>query len=175
MKYVLLTAVVVGSFHFSQAQITPHQSKEITPYKGRDLSQENNKPAAVVNSTPGTTSGSSVSKTVGTKDLLFFIRKWKTGVTDAFYVTTTAGVQTMVVNVNARVKPLHINADGTYYWEAYGEQRRGRWTTTGKSDYPIVLKNAIENKDWYVARHDKGKNAIYIWNGDAISYTGIPL
>lgn len=164
MKYLSLAVTLIGSFHFSQAQLTPHQSKEIEVHKGRDLSQETNKPAPVVNNSP-----------VNAKALQFFIRKWKTGVTDAFYVTNNAGIQTMVVNVNARTKPLLINADGTYYWEAYGEQRRGRWSTTGKSDYPIILKNAIGNKDWYVGRHEKGKNAIYIWDHNAVSYTGVPM
>ncbi|NIG56661.1 hypothetical protein [Chitinophaga sp. Cy-1792] len=160
LQLLMLATMVAGATY---GQVTPYQAKEIKPYTGRDLSTEQKKPATVQ------------QKVTSPASLQFFIRKWKTGVTDAFYEVTTAGVRTLVVQANARTKPLYINSNGTYYWEAYGEQKSGQWVATGKTDYPIMLKNAIENKNWYVGQHNNGKNAIYIWDHNAISYTGVPL
>ncbi|RAJ80345.1 hypothetical protein CLV59_105454 [Chitinophaga dinghuensis] len=170
MKYlqlVMFASLIAGATY---GQITPHQSKEITPYVGRDLSTEQKKS----NVTPAMVPASA-AKPGSPQSLQFFVRKWTTGVSDAFYVNNIGGVRTLVVQANARTKPLHINSNGTYYWEAYGEQRSGKWEATGDKNYPIVLKNAIQNKDWYVAQHNNGKNAIYIWDHDAISYTGVPM
>ncbi|MBV8256138.1 MAG: hypothetical protein JO154_26320 [Chitinophaga sp.] len=168
LQLVMFASLIAGA---SYGQTTPHQSKEIPVYHGRDLSTEQPKPAPAPTPAPV----AKPATTASPQNLQFFVRKWTTGVSDAFYVNNVGGVRTLVVQANARTKPLHINSNGTYYWEAYGEQRSGKWVATGDKNYPIVLKNAIQNKDWYVAQHNNGKNAIYIWDHDAISYTGVPM
>lgn len=48
--------------------------------------------------------------------------------------------------------------------------KKGRWTQSNKSDYPLVLEDTMENKRWYVGL-DQRTQRLYIWDGDAISYT----
>ncbi len=172
MKRLLLSVTIACSCILAaHSQNNSGKPREIEVYKAKEIEPYKPAPAPVVKK--DATAGNGTSKVA---DISFFIKKWKTGVTDAFYVVDNgAAGKTMVVNVNARTKPLHINSDGSYYWEAYGEQRKGRWEKTGKSDYPVVLKNAIQNRDWYVGQHNNGKNAIFIWDHDATSYTGVPL
>ena len=167
MKLLLLVIAVSVGLYSGFSQNVPGKPKELQVYKAKEIEPVKKNTSDKKNE---------AAEVKSTTALSFFIRKWKTGVTDAFYVVDK-GIQgrTMVVNVNTRTLPLYINSDGTYYWEAYGEKRKGKWEKTGKADYPIVLKNAIQNRDWYVGQHNDGKNAIYIWDNNAISYTGIPL
>ncbi|WEK20061.1 MAG: hypothetical protein P0Y49_02695 [Candidatus Pedobacter colombiensis] len=160
MKHLQLLLILLFAVLQTRSQIKVEKAKEIEVYKGRSLEADNNiktKPTVVEQKS----------------DLSFFTRKWRTGVTNAFYTTQTGGYTYLHISANAQTKPLYINADGTYYWEAYGEKRKGYWQKTDDKDYPIVLKNSIEGKNWYVCQNEK--NGIYIWDKNAISYTGVPL
>ncbi|HEX3025484.1 MAG TPA: hypothetical protein VHP12_09750, partial [Chitinophagaceae bacterium] len=112
------------------------------------------------------------------RNINFFIRKWRTGVSGAVYETTDAVTNQRKITTStgtAKVDPLYINANGTYYWATYGQKKSGRWEKTGRTDYPIVLRKAIDGRDWLVGRDTRKVNLIYIWDGKYYSYTAVPM
>ena len=143
---------------------------QIEVYKAKTLTLD--KPAKEVKLNKTKISDSALTS------LSFFVGRWKCGVNGAVYeikdinndlskLKTSAG--------SAKTKPLYIFNDGTYYWESYGEKKKGKWEKTKRKDYPIVLLNAIEKKDWLIGRDPYGANIINIWDGVYYSYTATPF
>lgn len=156
--------------NFASAQMQEYKAKEIAPYQAKTLNTNDQKKDNATNLQNKTI--------IKSADLKFFIRKWRSGVTGASYQTTDIATNTTTTTTSAgteKKQPLIINNDGTYYWEAYGEKKAGKWETTGKKDYPIVLKSAVEGKDWLVGRADNTTDKIYIWDGKYYSYTAVPF
>ncbi|MGZ5077067.1 MAG: hypothetical protein ACXV9R_10635, partial [Methylobacter sp.] len=76
------------------------------------------------------------------------------------------------VATNTSVESLTIRSDGTYTWTSYGG-KSGNWIT-GDSDYPVILIDTVENKQWKVAadaKHTGGRD-IVVWDGRFIYYNG---
>ena len=87
--------------------------------------------------------------------------------TDQSKLTVSTGTQT--------ASTLTLNPDGTYVWNSAwdGKVIKGKWQKTGKADYPILLPQGQEGKDWRLAKGDgSGKGEILLWDGNYMSYVG---
>ena len=100
------------------------------------------------------------------KDIL---GEWMTSIPGVAYETPSQvdGYNTLNVSPGVRDGALLINPDGTYEWSAYGG-KTGAWKA-GDADYPVVLIDTVENKEWRVGL-DRGK--LVIWDG-SIWYEGV--
>lgn len=62
---------------------------------------------------------------------------------------------------------VSINADETYIWNSNwdGKTIKGKWKNTGDKDYPILLLQAQEGKDWKVGKAPGKGVDIILWDG----------
>lgn len=99
---------------------------------------------------------------------------WRTNIPGAVWTSPGTYNDWLHVSTGVAVGDLIIRPDGTYIWNSYGG-KSGNWTQThGDSDYPIVLIDTVENKQWKVGVDPKhiGGRDIMIWDGNSIYYDG---
>ncbi len=176
-RVVFITANSFISF-FSYSQIDVYKAKPIEVYKAKPIEVYKAKPIETEKSANAVKLDNNKIPNSELSNINFFIRKWRTGVSGASYQTTNAATNQTTLTTSsgtAKVDPLYINADGSYYWATYGQKKSGKWERTGRTDYPIILRNAIDGRDWFVGRDAKKANLIYIWDGKYYSYTAVPL
>jgi hypothetical protein len=97
---------------------------------------------------------------------------WRTSIPGAVWTSPGTYTDWLHVSTGIAVGDLIIRPDGTYIWNSYGG-KSGSWTH-GDSDYPIVLIDTVENKQWKVGadpKHIAGRDII-IWDGNALYYDG---
>lgn len=109
-----------------------------------------------------------------TPNLSIYFGVWHTNVPGAVWTSssTTAGYDRLHVSAGAVAGNLVIKPNGTYTWASYGG-KSGKWVN-GDSEYPIVLIDTVENRQWKVgldSKHPDGQH-IYIWDGNAYYYSG---
>lgn len=95
--------------------------------------------------------------------------EWMTNIPGVAYETPSQvdGYNTLNVSPGVRDGALIIHPDATYEWSAYGG-KTGAWKG-GDADYPVVLIDTVENKEWRVGL-DRGK--LVIWDG-SVWYEGV--
>lgn len=97
--------------------------------------------------------------------------KWHTNVPASVINRDVNGLRWTQIFPGAAAGDLLIKSDGTYAWASYGG-KAGRWVATGGS-WPIELIDTVERRRWKVGLDERGGGRrIYIWDGDAIHYTG---
>ena len=94
-----------------------------------------------------------------------FGREWRLFIGGSSYVTenTAQGTRTLHVGAGTGNLPLTvtISLDSTYLWKAYGKTIRGQWKP-GKEDYPVVLQNGYEGKNWFATIY---RCQLLLWDG----------
>lgn len=68
---------------------------------------------------------------------------------------------------------IRIKADKTYIWNSSwdGKVITGNWSESTDPDYPMVLLNAQEGKNWMVGKSTDSGSDIILWDG-SIWYNG---
>lgn len=98
-----------------------------------------------------------------------FGREWRLFIGGASYVTenNAQGTRTLHVGAGTGNLPLTvtISPDGNYVWKAYDKTIRGQWKP-GKEDYPVVLQNGYEGKNWFATIH---RCQLLLWDGKTLA------
>ncbi|TRW95586.1 hypothetical protein [Candidatus Methylobacter oryzae] len=97
---------------------------------------------------------------------------WRTSIPGAVWTSPGTYTDWLHVSTGIAVGDLIIRPDGTYIWNSYGG-KSGNWVR-GDSDYPVVLIDTVENKQWKVSTDSKhtGGRDIVIWDGRFLYYDG---
>lgn len=103
-----------------------------------------------------------------------FFHTYDTNVSGAAYVTEDNANNTATLHTSAGAQSgsITIKGDGTYVWNSTWEGRiiQGKWQETNDSDYPIVLLQGEDGRDWKVGK-DQGTDII-VWDQNSISKNG---
>ncbi|TFW35986.1 hypothetical protein [Massilia horti] len=169
MKRAIQLAVITCLAGSAGAQeIKPYQAQEIKPYRAQEIKPyqaQEVKPSRPASEPPGR------SERQGAAGMAELMGAWQSSVSGAVWTSPSSvpGFDTLHISPGALAGLLVIYPNGTYIWNSYGG-KKGRWTRSDKSDYPLVLEDTVENKRWYVGL-DQRTQRLYIWDGNAISYT----
>ena len=105
-------------------------------------------------------------------DLSSFFGLYQYWVPGTAYTVADYSTNTIVMHNSAGTGVLpggiRINPDGTYIWNSSWDEKviKGKWSTSGKSDYPIVLLNAQEGRSWSVGKSSDKNADITVWDGN---------
>jgi hypothetical protein len=169
MKRAIQLAIVACLSATAAAQeIKPYQAQEIKPYRADEVKPY--QPAEVKPAAPAReASGRSARQaSPGATELL---GAWQSSVSGAVWTSPSSfpGFESLHISPGALAGLLVIYTDGSYIWNSYGG-KKGRWTRSDRSDYPLVLEDTVENKRWLIGL-DQRTQRLTIWDGNAISYT----
>lgn len=158
----VLLGLGTAAFALQAEAIEVYQAHEVQPYKATviqpDHAQE--RPVQETRAHPAACGA--------------FVGTWQTNVPGAVYITPGSSRYYDVLHVSAGSPKgfLRINANGTYTWNTYGG-KHGRWRSSQDPEYPLVLVDNAEHKQWKVGcdpKHTGGRD-IVIWDG-YIHYDG---
>lgn len=81
------------------------------------------------------------------------------------YVPGAWTPQEGVTSTGAKGQAVSIGANHVWLWHG----KRGHWGQTGESDYPLVLRNAVDGHDWKVGKavgaSSCKRSQIVLWDG----------
>jgi hypothetical protein len=109
----------------------------------------------------GQTSGSKKKRKRSRRSLRFFYGIFST------YVPGTSWSEGGATWVSTGAKGTAIGIAPNHVWRWHG--LRGHWRTTGESDYPLVLRHALDGHDWKVGKAVGAagctRSQIVLWDG----------
>ena len=172
-------------------QVEVHKANSIEVYKAKETELYKGKQAEnVKGNLPAVTKANDVIEEKGKPDVKKkevpaenkdknneienLIGTWHTKIPGAVWETPNGrdGYNTLHVSAGLKAGDLVIKKDGTYKWNAYGG-KSGKWVK-GDSEYPLVLIDNKEKKNWkvgYDSKHTGGRDII-IWDGNYYWYDG---
>lgn len=91
---------------------------------------------------------------------------WYTSLPGAVWTTNEIpGWQTLHIAPGAAAGVFVLYQNGTWLWNSYGG-KRGRWSASGDSEYPILLDDRKEGRKWKVGFNTKEAGTIWIVESD---------
>lgn len=159
-QLVLVLACLAGAAMAQEIQ--PYHAQEIQPYRAQEI--EPARPAAPQHGPLG--------QAASRKAVAALLGAWRSSVPGAAWTSPSAipGWDTLHVSPGALAGLLVIYPNGTYVWNSYGG-KKGRWMASNDADYPIVLDDTVEHRQWRVGADPRHRGQIFIYDGNAIYYT----
>ncbi|MFD2365333.1 hypothetical protein [Pseudoduganella sp. GCM10020061] len=174
-RRLLLCLIFVVSLPTGAQDIAPFQAQAVKPYQAQDIKPY--QPGAVEQeprreeARPPARSEAPASTQVSA-NVRGLLGAWQSGVSGAVWTSPSSipGWENLHISPGAMAGLLVIYPNGTYVWNSYGG-KKGRWSTSNDTDYPIVLDDRVENKKWQVGFDRASPGRIWIYDGNSISYS----